>query len=170
MPRGGAAVGDLELPGGAGARTMAVFAAMSPDEHAQTTGAAQSDREAGVRRMAIGLLIGLLAEFVLGLATNLWVQIARVDPWSHISNRGIFAAHAVFGAALAVMAFVVLARSIEAPGRVRLWATVGLVGIVVALGCGVKFVSSGGASGWSFGMGLAFTAAVFANLRLALSR
>jgi hypothetical protein len=149
---------------------MAVFAAMSANEHAELHDAAQDDREAGIRRMAMGLLIGLLAEFVLGLATNLWVQISQVEPWSHITNRGIFAAHAILGAALAVMAVVVLGRSVEAPGHVRLWATVGLVGIIVAFGCGVEFVSGGGAAGWSFAMGLAFTAAVFAYLRLALSR
>jgi hypothetical protein len=149
---------------------MAVFAAMSADEHAESHHAAQAEREAGVRRMAMGLLIGLLAEFVLGLATNLWVQIGRIEPWSHITNRGIFAAHAIFGAALAVMAVVILGRSVEAPAGVRLWATVGVVAVVVALGCGVEFVSGGGTAGWSFGMGLAFTAAVFAYLRIALSR
>lgn len=149
---------------------MAVFAAVTVDKHAELPGGAQADREAGLRRMAMGVLIGLLAEFLLGFATNLWVQIATVDPWSHISDRGIFAAHAILGAAIAVMALVVLSRSVEASGRVRLWATVGLVGVVIALGCGVKFVSSGGAAGWSFGMGVAWTAAVFANVCLALNR
>jgi len=149
---------------------MAVFAAVTLDQHAEVPGGAQADREAGIRRMAMGVLIGLLAEFLLGLATNLGLRISRVHSWSHISNRGIFAAHAIFGAAIAVMALVILARSVESSGRVRLWATVGLVGIVVGLGCGVKFVSSGGAAGWSFAMGIAWTAAVVANLRLTLSR
>jgi hypothetical protein len=132
-------------------------------------GGALARRPFDVRRVGLALVGALLVEFVLGLATNLWVSLGPPDhPWSHITHVALFGAHGVIGVAIGAMALVALGRSIDAPGAVRLWALVGLVAVFVALACGLKFVDSTGANGWSFGMGVGWAIAVFANVRLAI--
>lgn len=120
-----------------------------------------------LRRGGFALVLALLAEFLLGLAASLWVTIGPSSPWSHISNRALFGLHGLLGAAIALMAIVSLSRASDAPGAARLWATLGLVGVLAALLCGLEFVSSAGRSGWSFGMGLGWAVALFANVCLA---
>jgi hypothetical protein len=128
----------------------------------------QEGQPGDLRRAGFALVLALLAEFVLGLAASLWVTIDRAKPWSHIGNGVLLAAHAIVGAAIAFMALLVLSRAAEAEARTRLWATVSLVAVFAALVCVFEFVSSGGASGWSFAMGLAWATALLANLRLAI--
>jgi hypothetical protein len=120
-----------------------------------------------LRRIGFALVVALLAEFLLGLGASLWVTIRPSSPWSHISDPALFGLHALLGAAIAVMSIVALSRSGDAPGAARLWASVGLAGVLVALLCGLEFVSSGGRSGWSFAMGLGWAVALLANVCLA---
>lgn len=131
------------------------------------SGASGAERPFDFRRVGFASVIALLLQFVLGLAASLWVTIGPVKPWSHISDTALFAAHALVGVAIALMALMTLSRSIQESGAVRLWATVGLVGVIVALLCGLEFVDSAGGAGWSFAMGLGWAVALFANLCLA---
>jgi hypothetical protein len=131
-------------------------------------GGALARRPFDVRRVGLALVGALLLEFLLGLATSLWVTLGPpAHPWSHISHIALFGAHGVIGIAIGAMALVALGRTVDAHGPVRLWALVGLVSVLVALACGLKFVDSTGNDGWSFGMGCGWAIAVFAYVRLA---
>jgi hypothetical protein len=121
-----------------------------------------------VRRAALGSIGALLGQFLLGLAASLWVTIGPVDPWSHIDGAALLAVHGLFGVALAAMALVTLSRTLDAPGTTRLWAGAAALGILVALVCGLEFVSTSGGAGWSFAMGCGWAVALFADVRLAL--
>jgi hypothetical protein len=125
-------------------------------------------RDFDVRRAALGSIGALLAQFLLGLATSLWVTIGPVQPWSHISNAALVAVHGVLGVVIAAMALVLLSRTFDAPGSTRLWAGTAALGVLVALVCGAEFVSTSGGAGWSFAMGCGWAVALFANVRLAL--
>jgi len=120
-----------------------------------------------VARTGYVIVVGLLVEFVLGLATNLWVTVGHTQPWSHISDPALAGVHGLVGLALTMMAFVVVGRTHDQSGAVRIWAIVSLVGMLVALFCGLEFISSGAKAGWSFGMGLAWAVALMANAALA---
>lgn len=132
-----------------------------------TAAPAHPNGSSNVARTAYVMVIALLVQFVLGLAASLWVAIGRVKPWSHITNPVIFAVHGLLGVAITVMAFVVLGRAQRNSGTVRLWASVAVAGTLVALICGLKFVSNGSGAVWSLCMGLGWAAALLANVSLA---
>lgn len=139
---------------------------MSEGQHGLQPG--KRRRPFDARRAALGSIAALLLQFLLGLAASLWVTIGPVHPWSHVSNGAVFAAHAVVGVGVALMALVTLSRTIEEPGATRAWASIALVGVLVALVCGLEFVDSAGRAEWAFAMGCGWTVALFADIRLAL--
>jgi hypothetical protein len=123
----------------------------------------------GVRRLGLISVVVLVAQFVLGMAVNLWVSIGSVSPWSHISDIALFAVHAGLGVAVVVLAFVVLTKAFEEDSRRdRSCASLALLGILGAFGCGIGFVSSGGSAGYSFGMSIGWAVALLANVVLTL--
>jgi hypothetical protein len=122
-----------------------------------------------LRRLGLLSIVVLLAQLLLGMAVNLWVTIGPHSPWSHISHVALFAAHGVVGVAVLLLTFVILAKAFEGSSRRdKAAAATAFVGVIGAFGCGVGFVSSGGASGFSFGMVVGWVVAVAADLFLAL--
>ncbi len=122
-----------------------------------------------LKRIGFISVIVLLVQFLLGVATSLWVTIGTNMPWSHIGNVALFAVHAVLGAAIGLLTLMVIGRAFEVgPRPTRVWAVLSLLGVLAALGCGVGFVSSGGTPGYSFGMAFGWVLALFANVGIAL--
>jgi hypothetical protein len=122
-----------------------------------------------LRRLGLVSILVLLAQLLLGMAVNLWVTIGSQRPWSHISHVALFAAHGIVGFAVLLLTFLVLAKAFEASSRRDKAATAAaFVGVIGAFCCGVGFVSSGGASGFSFGMAVGWVVALAADVLLVL--
>jgi hypothetical protein len=122
-----------------------------------------------LRRLGLLSIVVLLAQLLLGVAVNLWVTIGPHNPWSHISRVALFAAHGIVGVAVLLVTFVILTKAFEESSRRdKASAAMAFVGVIGAFGCGVGFVSSGGASGFSFGMAVGWVVALCADLFLVL--
>ncbi|MGH7904575.1 MAG: hypothetical protein ACREPA_10715 [Candidatus Dormibacteraceae bacterium] len=109
-----------------------------------------------VRSMAAVVLFLLIAQFLLGMAINLFVRISRSHPGANADYFGGAAAslrwvgtngeiwlrvHAALGALLLLAALVLLVRSIIAGGRGPIvTSSLGLFGIFSAAGNGASFL------------------------------
>jgi tellurite resistance protein TehA-like permease len=123
-----------------------------------------------LRRLGFLSVVVLLAQLLLGMAVNLWVTIGPHSPWSHISHVALFAVHGVVGVALVLVTFLILAKAFEESSRRdKAAAATAFAGVVGAACCGVGFVSSGGGSGFSFGMAVGWVVTLAADLLLVLS-
>lgn len=124
-----------------------------------------------LRRLGFISIIVLLAQFLLGIASNLWVTIGPRKPWTHIGNVGLLAVHGVLGVAIMLMAFVTLGKAFEGQSvKAKAWVLAALVGVIAALGCGVGFVATSGNAALSFGMALGWAVALFANVCFVIER
>jgi tellurite resistance protein TehA-like permease len=122
-----------------------------------------------LRRLGLTSIVVLLAQSLLGMAVNLWVTIGPHSPWSHISHVALFAVHGIVGVALVLLTFLILAKAFEESSRRdKAAAATAFVGVIGAACCGVGFVSSGGASGFSFGMAVGWVVILAADLFLVL--
>jgi tellurite resistance protein TehA-like permease len=122
-----------------------------------------------LRRLGLVSIAVLLAQLLLGMAVNLWVTIGPHRPWSHISHVALFAVHGIVGVALVIFAFLTLAKAFEESSRRdKAAAATAFAGVIGAASCGVGFVSSGGASGFSFGMAVGWVVTLAADLFLVL--
>jgi hypothetical protein len=122
-----------------------------------------------LRRLGLYSIVVLLAQLLLGMAVNLWVTIGPHNHWSHISHVALFAAHGIVGVAVLLLTFLILAKAFEESSRRdKVASSAAFVGVIGAFGCGIGFVSSGGASAFSFGMAVGWVVAVAADLFLLL--
>jgi hypothetical protein len=120
-----------------------------------------------LRRLGLYSIVVLLAQLLLGMAVNLWVTIGPHNHWSHISHVALFAAHGIVGVAVLLFTFLILAKAFEESSRRdKVAAAAAFVGVIGAFGCGIGFVSSGGASGFSFGMAVGWVVALAADVFL----
>lgn len=114
--------------------------------------------------LAFATLAALLVEFLLGVATNLYVTVPENHPWTKAHPALLLYAHVAVGLALLAnsMAFQVRATGSGPRDAVRLGAA-GMIGVATASGAGAFFVSGGGSSDLaSFVMSLGFAVAVLA--------
>ncbi len=112
-------------------------------------------REVAARRCraTLALVLGLLAQFVLGMYLNLYVP--------HPHSQPALIAHIALGSLLVVAgAFVTAMQSRR--GDHILTATLGLAALVLAWTGGIRFLQAGGQSIDSYLMILGFTGAVAA--------
>jgi uncharacterized PurR-regulated membrane protein YhhQ (DUF165 family) len=123
-----------------------------------------------IRRIGVISVVVLLAQFLLGIAVNLWVTIGSDEPWSHIGNVALFGAHALFGVVIVPLTFVVLTKAFQGTSVAqKVVAMMSFFGVVGAAACGVAFVSSAGDGAYSFGMSIGWTLAVLCNLYLGVA-
>jgi len=116
-----------------------------------------------VRRTSLGMTVGLLIQYGLGMVVNLYVTVPQQD-----QGRGFLAAigralgngpvalgaHAALGLLLILGAISLVIRAAAARQRAAVWLSVaGLLGIVGAAASGAGFVNSG-ADGASLAMAL----------------
>lgn len=88
-----------------------------------------------------------------------------------IGNAALLGIYGVIGIAILLLSFAVVGLAVEQGTKTtKTWAIVSAFGVLVALGCGIAFVETGGRSGYSFGMALGWALALFANVWLALGR
>jgi tellurite resistance protein TehA-like permease len=122
-----------------------------------------------LRRLGLASIVVLLVQLLLGVVVNLWVTIGSERPWSHIGHLALFVAHGIVAVAVLLLTFLTLAKAFEESSRrEKALAAAAFVGVIGAAACGVGFVSSGGASGYSFGMAVGWVVAVAADLFLVL--
>jgi hypothetical protein len=109
-----------------------------------------------LRRLGLVSIVVLLAQLLLGMAVNLWVTIGTHSPWSHISHVALFAAHGIVAVAVLLLTFLILAKAFEKSSRRD------------KVAAAAAFVSSEGASGFSFGMADGWVVALAADVVWAL--
>lgn len=118
----------------------------------------------------------LLAQFLLGIATNLYVTIPRDHPgttagyfagigkgigWAVGSGPVPLAIHAALGSALVLVAITVLVLAMRS--RARRWIVCGLIGLIAVIAAwfnGVSFINVGQHNLNSMIMSAGFAAAV----------
>ncbi len=114
-----------------------------------------------LRLLAWATLMALVAQFLLGTATSLYVTVPHRHPWTASHPAVVLWAHIVVGVALIGNAFMVLGRARAGGSPAVLgWALAGLLGIVGAAAAGAGFVGAGGSTGASMGMAVGFAVAV----------
>jgi hypothetical protein len=118
-----------------------------------------------LRRAVLVTLVLVLAQYVLGMAVNLFVTIPKTekDIGSAVSGGpAVLSAHVLLGLGLAAAAIGLLVQSIRSrQGGVIAASAVGLAAIGAAVGAGSGFLNSA-AAGASMAMALCTAAAVVA--------
>ena len=116
-----------------------------------------------IERLGLAMIMLLLGQYLLGMYTNLFVQIpAGVDGWKWMSNSLVIMGHVTLGTLLLVVSTAGLVLAVRARASVWIAASVaGLAGIAAALLGGSTFMN-GQAEAMSFlmasGLGLAIAA------------
>jgi hypothetical protein len=121
------------------------------------------ERDRTLAKLGFAMIILLVVQYVLGMYTNLFVQIPDgVDGWKWMSNSLVIMGHVTLGTLLLVVSVAILVLGVRA--RARTWvivSVVGLVGIGVSLFGGSTFMN-GQSDMMSFlmacGLGLAMVA------------
>jgi hypothetical protein len=113
----------------------------------------RQSRQAGPRQATLAILIGLIAQFALGMGVNLYVTLPAAGHPGHASWFGN-------GALLVLAAIAVLVRAIRARNvTLIVTSAAGLVAILLAAFFGSGFTDKL-TDGYSLGMAIAFAVAV----------
>ena len=114
----------------------------------------------------IGQMIGLVAQYLLGMLTNLYVTFPKTNSvgqrWEFARSQVLVMAHIVLGTLIFLGAIALIIRAYKS--RERIWkisAGIGLVSITLAWISGEEFISSQ-AAGYSLSMSLFFLVALAA--------
>jgi hypothetical protein len=123
----------------------------------------RQSRQAGPRQATLAILIGLIAQFALGMGVNLYVTLPAAGHPGHASwsgNGALLALHAALGMVLVLAAIAVLVRAIRARNvTLIVTSAAGLVAILLAAFFGSGFTDKL-TDGYSLGMAIAFAVAV----------
>jgi hypothetical protein len=143
------------------------------------TGASTAVRDpapAAVRRArristaSFGLVILLLAQYVLGLAYNLYGTAPTATKKIKVFSSALLGAHVVVGTLLVVIAIYLVVVSVRA--RVRLTTVASIVGLASLIGAwasGSAFTQNG-ADGYSMAMGVLTAVALLCYTTIVTSR
>lgn len=102
---------------------------------------AAARRQTGLRRNSVGISVMLIAQYVLGMAINLYVTVPPGASMAHLPAA--VTAHAVFGLFLLVAGISVLIRAFLARMRVLiLTSSAGLLAIIGAIVAGAMFTGN----------------------------
>lgn len=115
-----------------------------------------------LRLLAWVSVLALLVQFLLGVATNLWVRIPHHHPWTGASPLALLWVHIVVGVALLGNGLMLVGRASRdsADSRVLGSAALALVGLLVAVGAGAGFVGGSQSNGASMAMAGGFALAM----------
>ena len=121
------------------------------------------DRNRTLAKLAFAMLVLLIGQYVLGMYTNLFVQIPDgVDGWKWMSNSLAIMGHVTLGTGLLVVAGALLALSARARSRAWVAASLaGIAGIAASLFGGSTFMN-GQADTMSFLMACGLAVAMLA--------
>ena len=126
----------------------------------------QTKANNGLRTQAFYMLTFLAIQFVLGMVTNLYVQVPETERpdllWATARSQASTFAHIVLGILLLVGAIIFVIRAARQHNRAWIigsWA--GLISILVAIYGGVTFTTTQ-ADAYSLVMALGFIASVVA--------
>jgi hypothetical protein len=119
-----------------------------------------------LRLHGIIILAFLLAEYIFGMLTNLYIHFPEGNTsgqqWEYAGGQGLVIAHIILGTLLVLTAISLLTMAIKAKDRIwKLVASVGFGAILLASAFGSEFVSKQNESS-SFWMSLFFIVAVAA--------
>ena len=139
------------------AGTSGIFVARPPEARARAGG------DGAVRRSSLGLTIGLLVQYALGQAVNLYVTVPARDHGGGVlaavgralaDGPASLAVHAGLGLVLLLGSIALVARAIVArTGFFVVTSVVSLLAVLGAAGSGAAFVNHG-SNGASLSMGL----------------
>ena len=113
----------------------------------------------GSNRRLSRIIVGLLIlQFILGMLSNLFVQIPKVEPWLLFHQFGPILLHSVNALCLLIFSIIFLVQERKLRRNAKL-AIVGTASIVLAFASGVVFVTAGQNNTFSFAMALGFITA-----------
>lgn len=123
-----------------------------------------TDQNASSALAPVAMLVGLAAEFALGMIANLFVPDAAPSsgPISSTGMGGVVMAHMGLGVALLVGAVAALTLTIRSRGRGVRWSALGLAGVSVATVSGMLYAMSSRSAGYSLLMAVGFLLAAAA--------
>jgi len=124
----------------------------------------EATQVSAIRTLGAAMVLTLLGQLLLGMANALWLQLpASGSGWSAGASSGLLMAHLALGLALLVLAVWILISAVHHHDRNWLLATgFGVVGIVVAFGSGIAFLSQPSSNGASFLMTVGTAVAIAA--------
>ena len=100
-----------------------------------------------LKRQGIGIIIGLTVQYLLGMATNLFVQFPETaneqQLWEFAKKQLLLVAHIIIGFLLLIGGVVLLVRAVKHHDRNWIIAgSVGLIAIIAAILAGASFIPS----------------------------
>lgn len=102
-----------------------------------------SSTTARARTLGAAMVLTLLVQLLVGMANTLWLTVPDSGSgWATASPAGLLMAHIGLGTLLLVLAVWIALLAWR--GRDRTWLTasaVGVLGVVIALGAGLTFMS-----------------------------
>lgn len=111
-------------------------------------------REGRISAASFGLVILLLAQYVLGIAYNLYGTAPTATKTIKSFSSPLLAAHVLLGTLLIVVAIYLVVASVRARTRITaITSIIGLVSLIAAWISGSAFTQKG-ASGYSMAMGV----------------
>jgi hypothetical protein len=126
-----------------------------------------SRRARRISAVSSGLVILLLAQYVLGIGYNLYGTAPTAAKPVKLFSSPLLAAHVVLGTLLIVVAIYLVAASIQAGMRIPVAASIiGLASLVAAWISGSAFTQKG-TSGYSMAMGVLAAVALLCYLAIA---
>lgn len=83
------------------------------------------------RSFCVVMMVGVVAEFALGVGCLVLFPVGRPDQWLPAQSKGVYVAHAAFGALLTIGALVIVLRTLDGSRFARLGARIGFGGLVL---------------------------------------
>jgi hypothetical protein len=123
---------------------------------------AEPNPSAGLRPLGAAMVVILLGELLLGMANTFWLQLPDSGSgWTAGSSSGLLGIHMILGVALVVLAVWIAVVAVRSRDRNWLHASlVGVLGILLAFGSGLAFMSQTSNNVASFCMALGCALAI----------
>lgn len=128
------------------------------------TATAEPTTSTRIRALGAAMVVALLGQLLLGMANTFWLKLPDSGSgWSAAASTSLFMAHMTLGAALIVLAIWIAAAAFRQRDRNWLTAsTIGVLGLLLALGGGTAFMSQTSNDGASYLMAVGTSLAIAA--------
>lgn len=131
--------------------------------HAQPANLGAGEK-GGVGRPALHCIMGLAAQFLIGMGINLIGLPSQTVGTAHVATTVLLVGHIVVAIAIAIGALEAV-RAAEKGGRERRLALIGAAVVVVTIGAGALTVATS-SNWWSYLMAVGFLAALLIYVAL----
>jgi hypothetical protein len=128
------------------------------------TATAESTTSTRIRALGAAMVVTLLGQLLLGMANTFWLKLPDSGSgWSAAAPTALFMAHMTLGAVLIVLAIWIAVAAFRQRDRNWLTAsTIGVLGLLLAVGGGTAFMSQTSNDGASYLMAVGTSLAIAA--------